>query len=156
MAVQPIVEGDAARARVAIRLSIEYFLRTAQMISNGAGGNLLSGVIQLAIIAGNVGYLDSNPEEPPPFASLDDVIPDSMRRPISVLGVAESLSLPYETTRKHIERLIEAGHCKRVKGGVIVPLERALAPGETEVGLANMANLRRLFKALIRAGVAFD
>ncbi len=48
--------------------------------------------------------------------NLDDgefVIPDDMRRPVSILGVSEYLDIPYETTRRHVMALMEAGFCKR-------------------------------------------
>ena len=154
--VHPIAAADAARGRVAVRLSTEYFLRSAQLISTHAKGDLLTGVILRAIVAGNIGYVDQDVENPGRFASLEDVPPDELRRPMSVMAIAQSLGLPFETARRHVNKLIKAGFCQRVKGGIVAPSATMGGPREAEAMLANMANLRRLYRALKRAGVTFD
>jgi hypothetical protein len=154
--IHPTLAADAAKARVAVRLCTEYFLRTAQLLTEHAGGDLLTAVILRAIVAGNIGYLDDDLEKSSVYGSLENVPPDDLRRPISVLAVSRSLSLPFETTRRHVKKLIGAGLCIKVKGGIVAPSSTMRGPREDQAVLANMANLRRLFRALKRAGVMFD
>lgn len=156
IAVHPVVAADAALARVAARVSTLYFLRFAKLISDQSGGDLLEGLIMHGIMAGNIGYFDEDPDNAGQYTSLDDVPPDSVRRPISVLAVAGSLGIPYETVRRHVSRLVKAGRCVRVKGGVLAPAAVIKRPGTDADILSNMANLRRLYRALKRAGVEFD
>jgi DNA-binding transcriptional ArsR family regulator len=156
IAVHPVAAADAALGRVAARLSTLYFLRSAKMISDLAGGDLIEALIMHGIMAGNFGHIDQGPNNTAQFTSLEDVPPDDVRRPISVLAVAGSLGMPYETVRRHVKRLVKAGRCVRVKGGVIAPVARLQRPETDAAILNNMANLRRLYRALKRAGVEFD
>ena len=98
-----------------MRLSNEYFLRSVRMLSELANGELVTAIVHRAISAGNVGYLDQNPEGDH-YASMDSAPPDALRRPVSILAVAGTLGLPYETTRRHVQKLLKIGWCKRVKG----------------------------------------
>lgn len=41
-------------------------------------------------------------------------------RPIPVLSIADSLRLPFETTRRHVAALAERGWCRRDRGGVVL------------------------------------
>ena len=151
-----VAAADAAVARVAARLTIPFFLRFAKMITDMAGGDLVEAVVLHAVMAANAGSFDEDPENARQYASLENVPPDSLRRPISVLAVANSLGMPYETVRRHVNRLVAQGRCVRVKGGVIFPASRVGGPASNAAIMTNMANLRRLYRALKRVGVEFD
>ncbi|MFL5296940.1 MAG: hypothetical protein ACJ798_11220 [Phenylobacterium sp.] len=143
------------KLRVASRLGSDYVLRWLKIISDVAEGDLLAGIISLAIIQANIGHIDRDGSGEA-FEDLETMPPDSVRRPVSVLALSSGLGLPYETTRRHVAKLIAVGFCVRVKGGVI-------APGSVLDGEANrrgldrhMVSLRRLFRDLKAAGVALD
>jgi hypothetical protein len=147
---------DAAVARVTARLSSQFFLRFAQLIGDTEGGNLIQALILHSIGAGNVGHLDNDPNYTGRFMALDDPLPDALRRPISILAVANSLGLPRETVRRHVNRLVEVGRCARVRGGVIAVLSGLRRPEDDEGILINVANVRHFVRALKRAGVVLD
>ena len=144
----------AQGVRAAVRLSDDYVLRSLRLISDMAGGELLTAIVFRAIVAGNIAHLDSNPAEAAQYSDLQCAPPDSLRRPVSVLSVANSLGLPYETTRRHVRKLIQAGHCRRVARGVIAPAAALSGPEADAAMLTNLANLRRLFRGLTKAGVS--
>jgi hypothetical protein len=134
-----------------VRISTDYFMRGLKLVSELHGGELLTGLVSLAIVQANVAHIDfGGPNE---FDGLDTVPPDSMRRPVSVLAVSASLGLPYETTRRHVAKLIKFGQCRRVKGGVVVPAATLINPVRREMVQANKVNLRRLFRQLRAAGI---
>ncbi|WP_296599302.1 hypothetical protein [Phenylobacterium sp.] len=145
-------DSSAAGARVAVRLGSDYMLRSLQMLGELADGELLPALISLAIVQANVAHL----EQEGGFRELDEPPQDENRRPISILAIANGLGLPYETTRRHVEKMIAAGQCARVRGGVIVPTAALTTPRHREFVLANLANLRRLYRNLRRAGVSLD
>jgi hypothetical protein len=156
MAVQPTRASDAAVARVVARLTGQYFLRFARQAAEAEGGDFMNALVLHAILAGNNGARDNDPKQADHFRSLQDVAPDSSRRPVSILAVANSLGLPYETVRRCVNRLIKSGRCGRVKGGIIA-LESGLRRPEDDEGLLkNVANVRYLYRALKRARVDLD
>lgn len=52
------------------------------------------------------------------YASFEAPPPSSLRRPISVNGMAASLGLPFETVRRRVRRLAERGICEILPDGV--------------------------------------
>jgi len=143
----------ADNLRISVRLSSEYVLRSVQLLVGFVEGDLATAMVFLAIISANVSHLNAEGPDGPPHADMHDVPPDEARKPVSVLALAGSLDLPYETTRRHVAKLLKSGQCERVTGGLIVPARVLLSERHTEVMRANMTNLRRLFRALTRAGV---
>lgn len=144
---------DEDKIRLVARLSADYMLRSLKMIGELAQGELLTGLVNLALVQANVGHLDPTGSK---FDSLDAIPPDEMRRPVSVLALSASLGLPYETTRRHVAKMVETGQCLRVKGGVIAPTAAVDDPRRTEMLEQNLINLRRLYRNLKAAGVALD
>jgi len=147
---------NAAGARAAVRLSDQYFLRCVRLISELADGELLTAIVFRAIVAGNIGYLDQDPAAAAKYSEIGTVPPDDLRRPLSVLALAGSLGLPYETTRRHVQKLVEAGNCRMEKRGVVAPASALEGPQQEEAMLANLVNLRRLYRGLLAAGVRLD
>jgi hypothetical protein len=143
-------------ARAAVRLSDEYFLRALRIISDLTGGDMITAIVFRAVVAGNIGYLDTQSPEAALYGDLDTVPPDNLRRPVSILSVSGTLGMPYETTRRHVRKLIASGLCRMERTGVIAPAERLVGPAEEAAILANLANLRRLFRGLRKAGVELD
>jgi hypothetical protein len=156
VAVHPIVAADAAVGRVAARLGVEYVLRTLQLMNQMAGDDLVTSIVLYTVLAGNVLHLDKNPRTANRFDSLEDSPPDAVRRPISVLSVSGSLGLPYETVRRHVKKLVKRGRLVRVKGGLVGPSAAVEGPGQEAAMLANVANVRRFYRALKRAGFQPD
>jgi hypothetical protein len=77
-----------------------------------------------------------------------------MRKPVNVAGLAESLGQPYETMRCQVQRLVRAGVCMRVDGGVIVPGAVLENPAAMRAMLANVTHVRRLVRDLGSLGVS--
>ena len=142
---------EADQGRAAARLTADYVLRSLQLVIGLANGEFLTGVIAMAVSQANVAHLiqpEGTVRDPAPGS-----VPDAARRPVSVLAISQSLGLPYETTRRHIEKLVKAGYCVRVQKGVIVPAGSMDTEGHREMLATNLTNLRRLFRGLRSAGV---
>jgi hypothetical protein len=145
------VEND--KARIATRLSSDYFIRSLRLLSEWAGGDVMTSLISLAIIQGNIGHLDRSGGPGGDFADPSTPPPDELRRPVSVLSISEALGLPYETTRRHVQKMLKAGQCVRVKRGVVLSVSALSGPAHAAFLRSNLSNVRRLYRALRTAGV---
>jgi hypothetical protein len=134
-------------ARLVIRLSSQYFLRALQLQTD-IYGDVRVGVIALTIISANTAYLDTRGGEGWRYVGIDEPLPDEVRRPISINRIADSLGLPYETVRRHVERLLAANACARVHGGVIVPTAFLSTPGAIQAILSNVGYAREFARDL--------
>lgn len=114
---------DAGRARVTKRFVVrtvnDGFLRLVSLLSRTFDGDVLSGVIFLTLAHANTQHLTGPARD---FHASVGVVPDDQRRPASIHSISSFLGVPYETTRRHVNRLIERGLCERRGGkGVVVP-----------------------------------
>ncbi|HEX3407060.1 MAG TPA: hypothetical protein VHS81_07460, partial [Caulobacteraceae bacterium] len=134
-------------ARLAARQSSEYVQRALQLLAD-LYGDTRSGVVVQTIVAANTAYLDTRGGDGWRYAGIDEAPPDEARRPISIARVAESLGLPYETARRHVEKLFAAHVCVRVPGGVIVPGALQDSPAAVRAMLANVGYVRKFARDL--------
>jgi hypothetical protein len=139
--------GDAPLKRYVMRLGMDYFLRMATACSEMFEGNFLTGVVFLGIAQSSVSHLNKPLRLNP--AAVEGVFPDDLRRPVSVLGLAQFLGLPYETTRRHVNHLVDLGFvAKAGSRGVVVPSEVMRRPEVDRLVAANFANVRQFVVGL--------
>jgi DNA-binding Lrp family transcriptional regulator len=143
----------AAMPRVVARLSLEYCLRALRLLVE-TYGDIRAGIVAQAIVTTNTAHLDAPMGEGWRYTAVDQPPPDAVRRPVSVLGLSKSLGLPYETLRRQVHRLIEAGVCVRVEGGLIVPMAVVEQPAASQAVLANVRYVRQFVRNL--QAIGFD
>ncbi|MDP1630999.1 MAG: hypothetical protein Q8L66_06220 [Caulobacter sp.] len=148
--VIPPPENDD-RTRLAVRLGTEYALKSLRLLSSVLGGDMIAAIVIAEIVSANTAHL--NARQDARYVRLDDLPPDSERRPVSALAVAGSLGIPRETARRCIKRLEAMGVCQRVKGGVIIPTAVLSIPQHQPLQAANIANLRQLVSRVQALGV---
>lgn len=90
-------------------------------------GSLPRAIFFTAIVAANVQHITRSAVRTWRYAGLDQLAPDSERRPVSILGLSQSLRKPFETTRENVSVLIGEGLVVKAEGGVIVPSEVLLS-----------------------------
>ncbi len=151
MQVQQALE-DAAIARIVTRLSSEYVLRAFQLLIDPFG-DVRAGLLVLAINTANVAALVHS-DERRRCAGPSGTLPDAARRPISIARLADSTGLPFESTRRIVQKLIYAGVCTRVEGGVIVPRATVERPSIGHAVAANVGYVRRFMRDLRAVGLA--
>lgn len=150
------VQADHQIARVVTRLSVSFILRALLAAAAPFGGDVMLAVVTWGIMAANVEHIDHPTHGEGDYHGLDLDVPDDRRRPISILALAQSLGLPYETTRRYVNRLLDMGVCQRTLRGVIVTGSALAAEGHDRALLANVGNLRRLLKDLRRLGINLE
>lgn len=146
-------DSPKVRDRLALRLSSEYILRSIDLMTQVVGGDLVKGLIFLAIVQANIQHLINDDGLSQTYSESTDTVPDETRRPVSVHALSVSLGIPYETTRRYVNKLLTEGYCVRVRRGLLVPA-RVLQRDEMLAALKrNFANLQRLVTGLKRSGV---
>ena len=143
---------SADRRRMALRVAGYYFLQTATLVTRAIDEDLLTALVFLGVSRANVRPLKEDPAQDAAFAGAGDVPPDEMRRPVSVYAVAKDLRLPYETVRRHVVKLREAGMVEAGPGGVWVPNRVHLSPGLLSGMAENWEVARRFLRDAITVG----
>lgn len=124
-------------AAVAVRLAGEFFVRGVEIVARAHGGDLLRGIIFTAIAVAN--------GEAAPAGGGE-------RRPVSVMSIAHSIGVPYETTRRYVNMLVAENMCVRDgRRGVIIPEHALLTPEMEAAYRESHASFNRLANALRRS-----
>jgi hypothetical protein len=145
------VDDDNVVARFVLGLSAEYVLRALRSLAE-VYGDIRKGVVAQTIVTANTAHLDTRPGDGLQFAGVDEPPPDEALKPISVSRLAESLGYPYETMRGHALRLLKAGICARVDGGLIVPTAVVERPQSVRAMLENVGYVRRFMRNMQTLG----
>lgn len=134
----PALSDEAATA---VRLAGEFFVRGVEIVARAHGGDLLRGIIFTAIAVAN--------GEAAPTGGGGE------RRPVSVMSIAHSIGVPYETTRRYVNMLVNENMCVRDgRRGVFIP-QHALQTAEMEAAYReSFASFNRLASALRRSNIA--
>jgi DNA-binding Lrp family transcriptional regulator len=119
-------EAPHNRVRAAARLANAFALDLVRLL--GLGRDVIDGLLMAAISQANVAQITRSPELQRAYATLEQLPPDELRRPVSISAVANSLRIPFETARRRIAALTELGVVKPANRGVIiasVPMDSA-------------------------------
>ncbi len=137
--------------RVAARITTQFLITHCVALAEVGGGELVRGLILAAVLDANVGHLGLQSPDREDLSGINSVPNDELRVPISVSALARSLNMPYETTRRHVGKLIDEGACVRISDqGVIVPANWIV--GRKDVTEKLYSSLRTLLGALQAAG----
>jgi len=102
------------------RMSLSFTLD--QVAAGLAGLDPLDALLVLAVNQANIAPLTRDPAARQAYGALEHAAPDGARRPASINAIANSLGVPFETTRRRLRRLAAAGVCIITPGaGVVVP-----------------------------------
>jgi len=137
--------------RAVNRISSTYFMRSLRLMVEFHGGELLRALIHFAIFTANIAHLDQG-NGPVRYVGLDSPPPDEERRPISILAISDGMGLPFETVRRHVNKLLAEGQCVRVKGGVIVPKAVVESDRAKKLGRVNLTYVQKMTRDLRRIG----
>jgi hypothetical protein len=139
--------------RLVARILSQFFLRQWEVIGAMADGDLHKALVFAAIVSANVQHIGHTTDAAHKFGPLDHPPPDEQRRPVSTHALAQSLNLPYETTRRNVNKLLAEGVCVRVPGqGLVIPTSYLLSPQNIANLLQTVATLQWLLSSLRRAG----
>ncbi len=97
-------------AGVVARITIDYYLDSARLVGDLIPGDALTALVFLTIVSRM-------------FRARQNVAGagSEKRAAVTVYAVAKDLGLSYETVRRHVKRLLDAGLCERDTQGLVIP-----------------------------------
>ena len=98
-----------AQQRLLVRCLFEYVLDEAGRLARARDGDLVRGVVHIAIVQATRAPDSAEPDGP-----------GAPLRGVSVRAIGQSLGLPYETTRRKVVELEHADLCRRVSASGVV------------------------------------
>ena len=136
------------RAWTISRLSLSFTLD--QVAAGLAGLSPLDALLVLAVNQANIAPLTRDPAARQAYGDLEHAAPDASRRPASVNAIANSLGIPFETTRRRLKRLEAEGVCTILPGaGVVIPEAFLTSPAYLESVMAAYHRLVGFYAQLI-------
>ena len=91
--------------------NVDFLLDSLAIFSKLFDGDSTSMLIFFTMARCSVNHL--NREKVPRVEATEGVFSDAFRRPVAILSISDYLNLPYETTRRHVMKLVERGLCCR-------------------------------------------
>lgn len=140
--------------RVMGRLSVAFILELVKV--GRQGRDFIDSLLLLAIIQANLAPLVRDPQLQLTYGSYDSPPPDSLRRPVSVHAIAQSLDMPYETVRRHVAQQVALGICEMTGEGVFVSQAVLHSPQHRAVIEATCDAIHRFYLRLRSLGALGD
>lgn len=134
--------------RVAVEASL-HFLNLLRVGCEIFSLDAMDVLLIYAVLNANTAHVTERLQAVRLAADTGAPIPDSQRRPVSAYRLAQEMRAPYETVRRHVRRLVEAGHLvDAADGGVYAPA-RAYDRPEIRQGITTIvAEVKRFLTAL--------
>lgn len=123
--VEPMIEHyDADKDMYLLAQSIDHFLNMASLMSRPFMNDYTTMIVFMSILRASVSHL--NRDRSPRPEAVSGVFPDTLRRPVSILAISDLTGFPYETTRRHVLKLVDGGFCSRLGSREFIVSEEVL------------------------------
>jgi hypothetical protein len=146
---------QSALARTISRHSLSYILCSiSEMLRAYHDFSTMDLLIIHTILNTNVVNFMRDPDLDRKYAGLHDVEPDAFKRGVSRAALSRFLSIPIETVRRRVTKLIEQGVVEQTDDGLIITEKNQYRFGNnTELQATNISLVRKLVRDLDQAGV---
>ena len=114
----------ADRQKYLLAQSIDHFMDTAALLSRIFQNDYTTMIVFMTILRESVSHLNRDRGVRP--EAVSGVFPDTLRRPISILAISDLANFPYETTRRHVMKLVDTGFCSRLGSREFIISEEVL------------------------------
>jgi biotin operon repressor len=140
---------DVRGSRLVSRLAVDFLLRGVGDAAQLFEGDMVRAMIFMTLAQASVVGNRKASHEAAIYS--DGVISDAQRRPVSTMAVANALSMPRETVRRHVNALVEMGYCVRLADRRLMVTEDVIRRPEVTASIhRTMQYFRRLLDLLKR------
>lgn len=143
-----------SESRDAALLSIGFLLDCVEIWRGDRA--VLDTLLIVSVVQANIEMIAREPQLQRAYAAADAPPPDELRRAISINALANSLRLPYETARRRIVQLEQAGEVVITDKGVYVPQRNLATPAYFAAVTATTERIRAFYGKLREARVLRD
>ena len=113
---------DPQRRGYVFARSVDFLINSMKALSAPFEGDVTTALVFHAMSRASVAHMNMRPGVNK--AAVDGIFPDDLRRSVSILSTANFLGLPYETTRRHVGKLVELGMVERNHSSVSIRSEK--------------------------------
>jgi len=137
------------------RLSVRYLLDGLATITGALKVDLLSTLLFMEINRQNF-MPEIERWRATGTPATPGLLADEARKPVSTYQLSRDLNLPYETTRRHVAKLVSLGLCERIEGeGLIIPASVLESPRMTGAAKQACGVTRQFLESAAGLGMAF-
>jgi hypothetical protein len=116
------------------------------------GGDLIEPLVFAAVVQANQAPLRADSELDRAYAASGALLPDELRRPISIHAIAQSIQLPFETVRRRVRRRVRQQLWVLTPAGAYAPAAAIAADAHAAVQAARLVRLELFHDQLAAAG----
>ncbi len=145
----PAAEGRAPDAR--LRLTNAALDIGLVALENNPHNNWFELILHGTLIYENARTVMEDPDLATAYA--DKVIPDELRRPVTIRMLSDTYGMPYATVRRHIDTMIAIGAMQRKGSGYVLNTAWTASPERLEMSDQTVLYLLRQLRTLAAAGV---
>ena len=143
---------DVRGARLVSRLAVDFLLRSMSDVAALFDGDFARAMIFLTVAQASVVGDRKASHSVAQFS--DGVMPDTLRRPVSTMAVANALGMPRETVRRHVNQLVADGFCVRLPDRRILVTEEIIRREDvTQTTQRNILHFRRMVDIMKRENI---
>lgn len=110
---------DPSRLDLEVGQLTEDFILRVLEAGVAPHGSMLDGLVYTAMMLANADPINRDPELAWRYPGADTPPPDTARRPVTIAELSQWLSIPRETMRRRVTRMLELDRCESVRGGYL-------------------------------------
>jgi hypothetical protein len=138
------------------RIVLDFGLRMVDGSTAPFGDDYVLTCVFAAIMSANASRIAYDPQQAWRYGAYESPPPDDERRAVSLVEISQLLAIPYETTRRYANTLIERGYCIRdERKALLIPAEVLQSPAALAIGFEIVKRFVQMVSELKRMGFDF-
>ncbi len=150
------VSVDASRLDLEVGQLVEDFILRVLEAGVEPHGSMLDALVYTAMMIANADPIVRDPEIAWRYSGADTPPPDTVRRPVTIAELSQRLSIPRETMRRRVTRMLELDRCESVRGGYLSSMVYMQSEALLSAGVQINQRFGQLVQNLRQVGFDLD